>query len=118
MSTTFVYSISLRASNANIFAYTSMSTDIKRKEKKQKTRQCLHLPLKVKLSLPHDQYSVNVNHDGSSRMKKTASCSIPGREKEINFYITTLYSELLHGLRQTFIILQTVYRDVGVSSYH
>ena len=54
LSTKFVSSISLKAFNANIIAYTSMNTDIKEK-KPQKNRQCLHLPLKVKLSLPYDQ---------------------------------------------------------------
>ena len=33
-----------------------------------------------KMISPHDQYSVTVNHEGNSRMRKTASSSIPPRE--------------------------------------
>ena len=76
-------SISLKVFNANLIAFTSMN--IYRHYRKKQNGQCLHLPLKVKLSLPHDLYSVI---EGSPRMRKTASCSISGKEKEINFYIT------------------------------
>ena len=114
LSTKFVSSISLKAFNANIIAYTSMNTDIKEKKPK-KNRQCLHLPLKVKLSLPHDHNSVILNHEGSSTMKKTASCSIPGREKEINFYITIVYSELPVKDKPLLYFKQYIVRDVGVS---
>ena len=68
-----------------------MNTDIKKTNNKKQTMFAFTFESKT---LPHDQYSVTVNHEGSSTMRKTASCSIPGREKEINFYITIVHSEL------------------------
>ena len=58
-------------------------------------KQCLNLPLKVKLPLPLDKYSVHVtaNHEAEF-LEWGRHHQVRGRETVTNFNITLVYSEV------------------------